>query len=159
MRKSGVIVAAATASALALALVGMALAQAGGPHAGAIKARQGLMMFMAMNLGPLGAMAKGEVPYDAAAAQVAADNIAGIAALNMGPVWPAGSDADAHEGTKALPAIWAADSQVGARMGDLATAAKAMQAAAGTDLAALQGAMGPLGGACGACHKDYRASQ
>ena len=35
-------------------------------------------------------------------------------------------------------------------------AAEAMSAAAGTDLASLQGAMEGLGGACGACHKAFR---
>ncbi len=40
--------------------------------------------------------------------------------------------------------------------GDLVTAATAMEAAAGTDLASLQAAMGAVGGACGACHKAYR---
>ncbi|MEE4346330.1 MAG: cytochrome c, partial [Paracoccaceae bacterium] len=39
---------------------------------------------------------------------------------------------------------------------DLVTAAKAMEGAAGTDLASLQAAMGPVGEACGACHKAYR---
>ena len=38
----------------------------------------------------------------------------------------------------------------------LSEAAAAMETAAGQGLESLQGAMGPLGGACGACHEDYR---
>ncbi|WP_343115599.1 cytochrome c [Ostreiculturibacter nitratireducens] len=147
------------ATAAVLAFTGVAAAQDAGPHAQAIKARQGLMNFYAMNLGPLGAMAKGEMEYDAAAAQVAADNIAGVANLNLGMVWPQGSDNENAQGTRALPAIWADGSDIGAKASDLKAAAEAMQAAAGTDLASLQAAMQGLGAACGACHKAYRASE
>lgn len=142
-----------------LTIAGAALAQDAGPHEAAIEARQGLMQFYAINLGPLGGMAKGDVPYDAAAAQVAADNIAGVAALNLMAVWPQGSDQMSVEDTRALPAIWEAGSDIGQKSADLKAAADAMKAAAGVDLASLQAAMGPLGGACGACHKVYRAPE
>lgn len=154
MKRSVIFAACAT-----LAIAGAVKAQEDGPFSAAIEARQGIMTFNALNLATLGGMAKGEIAYDAAAAQVAADNIAGTANLNLGVVWPKGSDNASVEGTRALPAIWADGSDIGAKSADFRAAAAAMQAAAGTDLAALQAAMGVLGGACGACHKAYRASE
>jgi len=74
-------------------------------------------------------------------------------------MWPAGSDNGAMQGTRALPAIWQNMDDFGSRFGALQGATEAMMAAAGTDLAALQGAMGPLGAACGGCHQTYRQAQ
>jgi len=74
-------------------------------------------------------------------------------------LWPAGSDADSAEGTRALPDIWSNFPDVAAKGAMMREAADAMAAAAGTDLASLQAAMGPLGAACGGCHKPYRAPE
>ena len=143
------------ATAAAALCAGPLLAQ--GPAEMAIKARRGLMDNLAFNLGTLGGMAKGAIPYDAAAAKAAADNIATLAAINMAAYWPKDSDDMSAEGTHALPAIWDKHDDFLAHVATLNEAAGGMKAAAGTDLAALQAAMGPLGGACGGCHKLYRA--
>lgn len=124
---------------------------------GAVKARQGQMQLYAHNLGVLGGMAKGDVAYDAAAAQAAADNLVAVSGLNAMTMWPQGSDSTSMEGTRAKAEIWSNFPDVGAKAGALAEASVAMAAAAGTDLASLQAAMGALGGACGACHKAYRS--
>lgn len=124
--------------------------------AAAVKARQSHMQLYAFNLGILGAMAKEEAPYDAAAARAAADNLLSLASLNQAGYWLPGSDSDSVEGSRALPAIWAADSKIGERGKDLFDAATAMQSAAGTDLGALQAAMGTVGKSCGGCHESYR---
>ena len=139
-----------------LALSGVAVAQ-DAPFAMQIKARQGLMNYRAINIGTLGAMAKGDAAYDAAAAKAAADALLASASLDVSMLWPAGSDNTANPKSNALPAGWAADSDVGDKDEAFVKAAQAMSAAAGTDLASLQGAMEALGGACGACHKAYRA--
>ena len=60
------------------------------------------------------------------------------------------------EGSKVVAELWQNMPDVMSKGADLVTAATAMEVAAGTDLASLQAAMGPLGGACGACHKAYR---
>lgn len=141
----------------ALMAAGVALAES--PFDGAVGARKAVMGLRAFSMGTLAGMAKGDVPYDAAAAQAAADNMLAMANINMMAMWPPGSDNGAITGTNALPAIWAEGSDIGAKAGALSDAAKAMQAAAGVDLAALQGAMEALGGACGGCHKEYKAPQ
>ena len=65
-------------------LLAAALAMAGLPaiaNEGAIGARQGQFKIMALNIGVLGGMARGTVEYDAAQAQIAADNLAAISKL------------------------------------------------------------------------------
>ena len=126
---------------------------------GAITARQSQMQLYSFNLGLLGSMAKGAIEYDAAAASAAAGNLAALSKMDQSRMWPKGSDnAALGDATAALPAIWAADSDIGTKGMALATAADAMNAAAGQGLEALQGAMGGLGGSCGGCHKAYRQS-
>ena len=122
----------------------------------AVKARKAHMDLYAFNLGTLGAMAKGSVDFDAAAAQAAADNLVALTSVNQMAYWlPGTSNAD-MEGTRALPAIWAEGSDVGDKAKALVDAAMAMQAGAGS-LDGVRGAMGAVGGACGGCHKAYRA--
>jgi cytochrome c556 len=123
----------------------------------AVKARQSLMGLYAYNLGTLGAMAQGKMPYDAQMATVASGNLAKLSKIDMSAMWPAGSDADHVEGSHALPVLWDSFPDVISKAQALSSATDAMAEAAGTDLEALQAAMGPLGGACGACHKSYRA--
>ncbi|MCB2129228.1 MAG: cytochrome c [Rhodobacteraceae bacterium] len=145
----------AAAAILAIAGTGIAAAQ-DAPFGMQIKARQGIMAYRALQMGVLGGMAKGDVAYDAAAAQKAADNLMATVTLDASMLWPQGSDNSANPASTALAAIWADGSDIGDKATAFAEAVTAMQAAAGTDLASLQGAMGNLGGACGGCHKAFR---
>ena len=124
---------------------------------GAIKARQGQFQMLALNLGVLGTMAQGRMPYDAALAQEAADNLFHLSRNSQLGMWPEGSDNGAAAGTRALPTIWSNNADFLTAYAALQSGAEAMQAAAGTDLAALQGAMGGLAGSCQACHQQFRA--
>lgn len=123
----------------------------------AVKARQAQMTLYAFNLGLLGGMAKGQIDYDAEKAQAAASGIVAVSGLDASRMWLPGTDNTAFENTRALPAIWADGSDIGAKAMQLSVAASAMDAAAGQGLDALRGAMGGLGDACGSCHKAYRA--
>lgn len=152
---------------LALGL-GLALAVGSAPilnaasHGGAnpaVKARQSLMTLFAFNLGTLGAMAQGNTPYDSEAASTAATNLAALTQVNIVPMFPEDTDADSISDTRALPDIWENLPDVATKHQALQQAADAMADAAGTDLASLQAAMGPLGGACGACHDNYRVPE
>ena len=128
-----------------------------GPLDAAIGARKAQMSLYGFNLGILGAMAQGKAEYDADAAMAAANNLAALTTMDQSALWPQGSDNSAKDNTRALPAIWENFPDVFAKAGATAEAAAAMQAAAGDGLEALQASMGPLGGACSACHKAYRA--
>ncbi len=124
--------------------------------AGAIKARQAHMQLLAFNLGTIGAMAQGKAEYNAEAAQAAADNIVALTTIHQAAYWPEGSDSVSVASSNALPALWADFPGVMAKGTAMSEAAVAMQAAAGTDLASLQGAMGALGASCGGCHEAFR---
>lgn len=121
-----------------------------------IKARQSQMQLYAFNLGLLGAMAKQETPYDADTASGIANNLVALTSMTQTGYWLPGSDSDSVEGSRALPAIWTADSKAGEFGMQLMDAVLSLQLAAGTDLGALQAAMGPVGKSCGACHESYR---
>ena len=143
-----------TAATLGLALLtGTAFADGHINHA--IKARQAQMNLYAFNLGALGAMAKGQVEYDSEAATKAATNLVTLMSLDQSNYWPQGSDSGSAE-SRAKADMWANFPDVMAKGKATYEAAVAMQTAAGTDLDALRGAMGALGGACTACHKAYR---
>ncbi|MDX1782325.1 MAG: cytochrome c [Thalassovita sp.] len=124
---------------------------------GVIKARQGLMQLYSHNLGLLGGMAKGAIPYDADSAGAAASSLAMLSKIDTSRMWAPGSDDMSADGTRALPDLWDNPEDVAKKAMALSEAAAAMEVAAATSLEALQGAMGPLGGTCGACHKAYRA--
>ncbi|MDP7151044.1 MAG: cytochrome c [Paracoccaceae bacterium] len=145
----------AVAGIATAAMLGNAVAQQSTNQA--VNARISLMKLYAFNLGTLGAMAKGDMAYDADAASAAASNLAKLTSLNASAMWPMGTDNASDPGSRALPAIWQNFPDVGAKAAALSEAAAAMQSAAGQDLDALRAAMGPLGGACAACHKNYRA--
>jgi cytochrome c556 len=145
------------ATALAVLVAGGALAQSA--FDGAVRARKSHMQLYAFNAGALGAMAKGDVPYDAALAAGHAANLVALSSLDLSAYWPAGSAKGEIEGTRALPAIWEDMAGFEGKTEALNAASVALVAAAGTDLAALQAAMGPVGQACGGCHQTYRASE
>lgn len=125
----------------------------------AVKARQGQFRIMAINLGILGSMAKGETQYDAETAQSAADSIVAISNVNQGPLWPQGTDAMSIDGTRAEPQIWENLDDVLAKWSDMGDAAEQLQTVAATGRDALGPAMGQLGNTCKACHDDYRAPE
>lgn len=135
----------------------IALAQdAESPFGEAVEARKGLMLQMATDLGKMGAMAKGEAPYDAAIATKAAANVAAVASVISMDQFPAGSEVDKTPDSFALPEIWTNEADFVTRIATLNQAAVAMQSVAGTDVEALKGGMATLGEACGGCHKVYR---
>ncbi len=127
----------------------------------AVKARQGFMQVVSFNLGPLGAMAKGEMEYDAELAANNAKNLEVLSTMNTGAMWPAGSDNAAlgADETRALPAAWAADSKVMEKHEAWAKASAELAATAGNGLDALKAGVGAVGKSCGGCHDDYRAEK
>ncbi|MDJ0822125.1 MAG: cytochrome c [Paracoccaceae bacterium] len=122
-----------------------------------LKARQGQFRIMAINLGILGGMAKGEVEYTAEAAQAAADTLVAVSMIQQGPHWPAGSSEMDIDGTRAKAEIWDNLPDVLDKWAKFGEAAKVMQTAAGEGPASIGPALGQMGGTCKACHDAYRA--
>lgn len=128
------------------------------PLAAAINARQGIMQVQSFHLGILANMVRGNAPYEAEAAQQAADALAATSMIALQPVWPQGTSHEDYESTRALTAVWDDWEGFEAAWTDYVAAANAMQDVAGDGLEAIQAQMGALGGTCGACHEDYRVS-
>lgn len=145
---------AASAAALLATFVA---AQGMDPLQAAVKARQSQMFLFQFNLMTLGGMAQGNIPYDAAAATAAANNLVALSSVDQTAYWLPGTAMGEIADTDAKPELFQNMDDVVAKVGALHDASVAMAAVAGTDLASLQGAMQALGGACGACHQAYRA--
>lgn len=123
-----------------------------------IKARQAVMQLYAFNLGILGAMAKGDVDYNSEQASIAAANLDALVNMNIGAMWPQGSDMKANEGlTWAKEENWTMYPKAAEKAQALKTASATMVAEAGSGLDAMRGAIGAVGGSCKGCHETFRA--
>lgn len=139
-------------AAAAVTLSAPASAQFAKPE-DAIKYRKAALTVMAAHFGRVGAMVAGRVPFDATAA---ANNAAIAESMSKLP-WAAFVDGSGTGDTKAKPEIWsdnakfkAAADKMQAEMSKLAAAAKT------GNLDTIKAAFGPTGGACKACHDDFR---
>ena len=145
-----------TVTAVAVAATAFAASHANPALEGAVKARGAQMTMISYHTGLLGDMAKGDVPYDAAMATAAAENLAAAAAMKRATLWIEGSEQGAVEGSRAKAEIWSAPAGFEEKAVALEPAAATMVTAAGTDLEALRAAMGGIGGSCKGCHEAYR---
>lgn len=142
---------------LAAALAIPTATLAADPVEDTIAARQGFYKLLGANMGVLAGMAKGEVEYDAAAAQTAADNMGALTMYNVAHLYMPGTSSADSDKSRALPKIWEDFPGVQAKGAAFGDAVKAMQAVAGAGKDQMAGAMGALGGSCKGCHDTYRA--
>ena len=122
----------------------------------AIKYRQSAMFIMNQNMGRLGAMAQGRVPFDA---KVAAESAATAEFIAKLP-WAAFAEGTQKGSipTRAKAEIWSEKAKfteysdkLQAETGKLGTAAKT------GNLDNIKAAMGGVGGTCKSCHDDFQA--
>jgi cytochrome c556 len=150
-------------STLALGLVTfVTYAQSDYAFQSQIEARQSFMRVYAFNLGQLGAMAKGDTPYDAEKASAAAENLLASANMKNGAMWPGGSDTDAPGlagRTRAKAIIWSSFPEVGEKHQALTDALTEMVAVAGDGLDAVSSNMRAVGNGCKGCHESFRVSE
>ena len=131
---------------------------AGDPNEKAIKSRKAVMTLQSWYAGPLFAMAKGDMEYDADMAKANAAALNTMAIIKGDLMWPPGTDNGAYAGeTRALPAIWSTWPEVGNRARALSDATGALSVVAGDGLGALRSKIGAVGKACKGCHDDFRA--
>lgn len=141
---------AAAFAALATALP--AAAQFAKPE-DAIRYRRAGMTMMGTHLGRVAAMVSGRLPFDA---KSAADN-AEIALILSKLPYAGFIEGTSTGQTNALPKIWTEPDKfraAAAKMQDEMT--KLNVAAKGGNLDAIKVAVGAVGGACKACHDEYR---
>jgi cytochrome c556 len=127
------------------------------PLMNAIKARQGEMQLRSFNAGPLFAMAKGKIDYDAELANMLAGNLKLMLDLDNGRAWAQGSDNEKYPGkTTALPKIWTTYPEIGDYGKKFAMAVNDLAMTAGNGADALKSKLGALGKSCKGCHDEFR---
>lgn len=118
-----------------------------------VKQRQAAMTLQGKYLGPLGAMAQGRAPYDAAVVQ---RNAAFLETLSKMP-WDGFAESTKGEKSAALPAIWEKSGefkQAAERFEN--EAAKLVQVSKSGDEGAVKAQIGATAKACGGCHENFR---
>jgi cytochrome c556 len=117
----------------------------------AIKYRQSAFSVMGTHFGRIGAVVKGEVPYNK---DDVAKNVAIVATLSTLPWQAFGAGT---EGGKAQPAIWTEAAKFKAGSEKMQTAvAELNQAAQSGNLDNIKKAFSATGQTCKACHDDFR---
>ena len=143
--------------ALAVVFSAPAFAADKDPNLGLIKARQGHMQLRAYSAGPLFAMAKGKIPYDAETAAKLANNLVLLLQVDVGGAWAPGTGNDKYPGkTTALPEIWSTYPKIAEAGKKYKAAVEEVAAVAGDGQDALQSKNGALGKSCKGCHDDFR---
>ena len=118
--------------------------------------RQGLFKVLGFNMGAIGGMARGTVPFDAAIAERNANRIAMLAPM-IPEVLFANDTRAFNVTTEALPIIWDQRALFEEKAANLIAAAETFAAVArGGDQAAITAAIRPFGGTCGNCHETFR---
>ncbi len=141
-----------SAAAVVAAFSTVVLAQEMKPDR-AIKYRQGIMQAQGWQLGVLGAMAKGNVPYNKEQAVRAATFVEQLSHMAWEGFVPVSDSGD----TKAKPEIWKDKAKFDQLAKDMqAQTPKLIAAANSGDVAQLGPAVGAVGKACKACHDDFQ---
>ncbi len=144
---NGLYKAAIVASALSVAVASSAVA-------GPVEDREALMKTVGKSVKLAVSMAKGDVPFDAAAAAAAMQTIHDVPDKFV-KLFPQGSDK--HPKTEASPKIWQDMNGFLAKANDLKAASAKTKAAASQGQQAFQAAVfGPLVKTCKGCHDAYR---
>jgi len=140
-----------TAAVAAVAVVA-ALAMAAADATSIIKERQETMKGIGKAMKSLGAIAKGEAPFDAEVVRTNAETITDHL-KKAADLFPAGSE-QGDEETWAKPEIWSSPDDFQHHLETTIEAATAMQSVG--EEALFKPALGALGNGCKGCHDTYR---
>jgi cytochrome c556 len=114
------------------------------------------MTLQAKYLGPMGAMAQGRAPFDAATVQ---RNAGYLEALSKMP-WDGFAESTKGEKSAALPAVWEKAGEFKqAQERFEGEAAKLVQVAKSGDEGAIKAQIGATAKSCGGCHETFRQKQ
>ena len=118
-----------------------------------IAVRKAMMKNVGAATGVGGAMMKGEMEFNAVAAELVLRTM-NTAALGFGELFPAGSESGGE--STASPKIWEDRAGFDAAVAKFAADTAAGIAAKPANLDAFKAAFGAAASNCGACHKAYR---
>jgi len=117
--------------------------------------RQSIFALVGMNFGPIAAMVKGDIPWDEDAMEGYADDLEEIVDLDLLRGFAPGSEKGT---TRAKPEIWDNMDDFESKLGDLRDAAASLdEAVEGGDREEIANAVKDTGGACKACHDEYKS--
>lgn len=141
----------------AAAIIGTA--SVAGSHAAksdnpAVAARHFQMQMIGYHTGLLGAIAKGDAPFDAAKVEASAKNLAALARMAPATLWVAGTEQGAATASRAKPEVWSDSAGFAKSFEELARASDALMTAGDVD--AVRAGMGALGQSCKNRHQTYR---
>jgi cytochrome c556 len=119
-----------------------------------VKHRKAAFTLMGWYFGPMGAVAKGEKPFNKDEATKATALVATMAKLPFDS-FVAGTEAVG--GTDALPAVWSNNAKFKELASKLATETESLaKLASAGDEAGFKKQFGVVGGTCKACHDDFK---
>ncbi|PLW83178.1 cytochrome C [Kineobactrum sediminis] len=117
--------------------------------------RQSYFALLASNFGPMGAMVKGEMPWNQEQLEGFASDFQAVTSLNIMRGFPEGSERGT---TRAEPAIWENKEDFREKFGDLKAAADDLTAAVMSgEKDAIAQQVGAVGKTCKACHDEYKS--
>lgn len=124
----------------------------------AITARRAVLRVIALNFGPLGVMAKGDIPFDSAVFKTNSARMMAVSRMPLLDYFPDGSDQDAGDvKTRAMPEIWLDTEDFKQKLEAMRQeVAKLAEVAQSGDEAAMKAQVGATGKSCKNCHDDYR---
>lgn len=123
----------------------------------AVETRQSLLHLMGWNIGPLGAMARDRIEFDAERVATNAQRLQALSKMLSDAFAPDTRGNDVT--TEALDAIWEQPEDFAAKIEANMEAADNLVAATQTgDEAAMREAIGRLGSTCGSCHDDFAST-
>ncbi|MEX2524879.1 MAG: cytochrome c [Gammaproteobacteria bacterium] len=124
--------------------------------AGATETRQAVFKLLGYNMGTIGAMAKGDIEFDAGIAERNARRIANLASM-IPELFARMDTLEFDVETEALDVIWEKPEQFRSRAMDLVEGANEFaDIAADGDRMEVIGNVRELGSNCGNCHDDFR---
>lgn len=117
--------------------------------------RQSIFALVGANFGPIAAMVKGDTSWDQDAMEGYADDLEDIVDLDLLRGFAPGSEKGT---TRAKPEIWDNMDDFESKLADLRDAAAALEEAVDSeDRKDIASAVRDTGGACKACHDEYKA--
>jgi cytochrome c556 len=146
---------AAAVLASSCVFAGAVLAQ-GAPSKGeqALKYRKALYQVMAWNFGPMGAMAQGKVPYDAAEFARRAERVAAVAPM-LSEAFP--PETKGLPQSELKPEMWTNRADFDAKMQDLVERSATLASVAKSgDFEKSKAAFFDTANTCKACHDKYK---
>lgn len=121
-----------------------------------VKQRQSAMSLIGWYFGPIGAMMRGDRPFDAAVVKRNAEYLEVLSKMPGEGFQPSTKD----EKSRAKPEVWTDKGKFDKAMEHMQVElAKFKTVAASGDQGAIKTQFGAVGKSCGACHDDFRVKQ